>query len=161
MAEPPKVYLRPSWIRRHVVARLPWLERAAARLASRIIGDPILEVRGRRTGRMRTTLARPITVEGRRYLVAIRGETNWARNLRASRRATLRWRGAVEEIAAVEATGAERDHVVRAYLATSNYAPTRRIMTEVLPKPEQHPVFRIDTIDDRGKAEATARDARA
>ncbi|HEY4864560.1 MAG TPA: nitroreductase/quinone reductase family protein [Candidatus Dormibacteraeota bacterium] len=62
----------------------------------------MLQVRGRRSGRVRTTLARPIVVGGKRYLVAIRGETQWARNLRASGMAVLRERGESTRISTVE-----------------------------------------------------------
>jgi F420H(2)-dependent quinone reductase len=161
MAGSGRAYLRASWIRRRIVARMPWLELAGARLASRVIGDPVLEVNGRRTGRMHATLARPLMIGSERYLVGIRGDTHWARNLRAAGQATLRWRGVAERVAAVEATGTERDEVVRAYLATSNYTPTRRIMTEVLPKPEQHPVFRIEAIKGGASTDTTIRRARS
>lgn len=147
MTQRRSAYARPTWIRRHVVANIQWLELASARLAARFIGDAMLQVRGRRTGRTHATLARPIAVAGQRYLVAIRGETNWARNLRTASRATLHWQGRIEEIAGVEVIGPERAEVVSEFLATSKFAATRRIMTEVLPEPEQHPVFRIFPID--------------
>src|SRR5439155_1115752 len=78
-------YVRPSWFERHIMAAIP----PAARLMSRLTGDAVLQVRGRRSGQMRTTLARTITVGESRYLVAIRGETQWARNLRAVGQARL------------------------------------------------------------------------
>jgi hypothetical protein len=83
-------------------------------------------------------------VGDKRYLVAIRGETQWARNLRASREAVLRERGESTRISAVEVRGDERRAVVEAFVRSSKYAPTRRIMTDVLPEPDQHPVFRIE-----------------
>ena len=141
-----RAYLPSSWLRRRLISRAPWLERLLARLASRVIGDPVLEVAGRRSGRTHSTLARPITVDGRRYLVAIRGETHWARNLRAAGRAVLRERGVSTTVTATEVTGAEREAVVRSFLASSPYAPTRRILTEVLPDPAQHPVFLVTPV---------------
>jgi F420H(2)-dependent quinone reductase len=142
----PKAYLRPSWFNRRIIAAVPGADRLAAGLASGITGDSVLQVTGRRTGRVRTTLARPITVGGRRYLVAIRGETQWARNLRASRTGILRERGESTLVSAVEVHGDERRAVVEAFVASSKYAPTRRIMTNVLPDPDQHPVFRIEPL---------------
>ena len=85
-------------------------------------------------------------VDGKRYVVAIRGETEWARNLRAAGKALIRDKGRVARVRAIEASGDERRAVVEAFLASSNYAPTRHIMSEILPKPEQHPVFRIETL---------------
>lgn len=137
-------YLRPSWFERRVIARIPGADLAIARLMSRMTGDAILQVRGRRSGRIRTTLARTLAVGGSRYIVAIRGETQWARNLRATGDALLREKGKVTRVRATEAQGDERRAVVEAFLASTNYATTRRIMSEALPRPEQHPVFRIE-----------------
>jgi len=106
-------------------------------------GDPALQVRGRRSGRLRTTLARPIVVGESRYLLAIPGETQWARNLRAAGEAVLRHKGEGRRISAVEVHGTERQAVFDAFLASRRYAATRRILTEVLPDPGQHPVFKI------------------
>jgi hypothetical protein len=89
---------------------------------------------------------RPVAVGDARYLVALLGGTNWARNLRASPTATLVERRVEREIKAVEVFGEERATAVAAYLATSTYAPTIRLLTERLPDPADHPVFRIDDI---------------
>ena len=143
-------YLRPSWIERRVIAAIPGADLVVARMLAPLTKDSVLQIRGRRSGRMRTTLARPITVEGERYILAIRGETQWARNLRAAGEALLNERGHVTLIRATEAQGDERRTVVAAFLASSNYAPTRRIMSEILPMAEQHPVFRIEPVASSG-----------
>ena len=44
----------------------------------------MLEVRGRKTGAPRRTPVNLLTLDGRRYLVAPRGHTQWVRNLRAA-----------------------------------------------------------------------------
>lgn len=133
-------YVRPSWFERHIIAAIP----RAARLMSRLTGDAVLQVRGRHSGHMRTTLARPITVGQSRYLVAIRGETQWARNLRAVGQASLQEKGRTTQIRAIEAHDAEKRAVIEAFIASSKYAPTRRLMSETLPDADQHPVFRIE-----------------
>lgn len=118
-----QTYQQPSWFERRVIAGVPF----AARLTSLLTGDAILQIRGRRSGRLRTTLARPIGVGGSRYIVAIRGETQWARNLRAVGEALLREKGVTVRVRAVEADGNERRAVVEAFLASSKFAATRRI----------------------------------
>ncbi|TMF85428.1 MAG: nitroreductase family deazaflavin-dependent oxidoreductase [Chloroflexi bacterium] len=133
-------YVRPSWFERHIMAAIP----PAARLMSRLTGDAVLQVRGRHSGQMRTTLARTITVGESRYLVAIRGETQWARNLRAVGQARLWEHGRTIQVRAIEAHGEEKRTVIEAFVASSKYAPTRRMMSETLPDPDQHPVFRIE-----------------
>ena len=73
-------YLAPDWFTRRVfnplVARL-------TRWGISVKGSRVLEVRGRTSGEVRTTVVNLLTVDGVRYLVAPRGETQWVRNLRA------------------------------------------------------------------------------
>lgn len=64
--------------------------------------DILLTVRGRRSGVLRTT---PVTLcahGGRRGFISPFGETNWAQNLRAAGRATIRFGRRREEIRATE-----------------------------------------------------------
>jgi deazaflavin-dependent oxidoreductase (nitroreductase family) len=64
--------------------------------------DLVLTVYGRRSGLPRTT---PVTIcehGGRRGFISPFGETNWARNLRAAGRGTIRLGRKREEIRAVE-----------------------------------------------------------
>jgi F420H(2)-dependent quinone reductase len=140
-------YLKPSWFARRIIAAVPGADRITAWLMSHLTGDAVLRVRGRRSGRVRTTLGRPITVGEGRYLMAITGETQWARNLRSAGLAVLREKGKSRRINAVEVHGVERQAVFDAFLASSRYAPTQRILTEVLPDPGQHPVFKIQPLD--------------
>jgi hypothetical protein len=92
-----------------------------------------------------------LTVDGQRYLVAPRGVTQWARNLRAAKSGELRVGRRREPFRAVELADDEKVPILRAYLkrwkaevgvffdgvsADSSDAELRRIA----PK---HPVFRI------------------
>ena len=72
-------------------------------------------VRGRRSGQWRTTPVNPLDLDGRRYLVAPRGETEWVRNLRAAGTGELRLGGAVERFRATELADAEPP-ILHAYL---------------------------------------------
>src|SRR5438876_2476008 len=61
-------------------------------------GMRVLEVRGRKTGRW---YQRPVVVgavDGRRYIVSLWGESQWARNLRANAAAKLRVGSRIEPI---------------------------------------------------------------
>jgi hypothetical protein len=76
----------------------------------------VLEVRGRKSGRTISLPVDPIDLEGRRYLVCARGNSNWVRNARmagevALVRALRRQRYAVHELAA-----GLRPPVLKAYL---------------------------------------------
>jgi hypothetical protein len=76
----------------------------------------VLEVRGRSTGRTISLPVDPIELEGRRYLVCARGNSNWVQNARAAgeivlARAMRRRRYAVRELPAEE-----RPLILKAYL---------------------------------------------
>jgi hypothetical protein len=127
-------YLRPPWIQR----------RLEPFLMTRFSGQPYLRVRGRSSGRTREIPVRPVAVGSSRYLVALPGETQWARNLRSVGTAELVERGTANRISAIEVFGEERAQAVAEYLATSRYRPTIRLLTQRLPDPGDHPVFRIE-----------------
>jgi hypothetical protein len=73
-------------------------------------------VRGRKSGKMISLPIDPLDLDGRRYLVCARGNSNWVRNARAAGEVTLvramrRHRFAVSELAP-----ALRPPVLKAYL---------------------------------------------
>ena len=49
----------------------------------------VLTVAGRRSGTPRSTPVSPLTVDGRRYIIAGLPDSDWARNVRAARRGRL------------------------------------------------------------------------
>jgi len=79
-------------------------------------GAQTLAVVGRKTGRVISTPVNPLALDGERYLVAPRGDTHWARNLRAGGRAELRLGRCTEQISAVEVPIADRPPIISAYL---------------------------------------------
>ena len=79
-------------------------------------GSRILSVRGRTSGQWRSNPVNVLTHEGRRYLVAPRGQTQWVRNLRAAGGGELRVGRKVEKFTATELTDAQKPDVLRAYL---------------------------------------------
>ena len=83
-----------------------------------------------------------LELDGERYLVAPRGETDWVRNLRAAGSGELQYRRGVEPFTAVEVSDEEKPRVVAAYLA--RWGRQVRGQFEALPDPADHPVFRIE-----------------
>jgi deazaflavin-dependent oxidoreductase (nitroreductase family) len=75
-----------------------------------------VEVKGRKTGRTVSTPIDLLEVNGKRYLVAPRGRTQWVRNAEAANEVTLkRGRNRVRyRVRAVEET--ERPEILKAYL---------------------------------------------
>ncbi|MGO8686259.1 MAG: nitroreductase/quinone reductase family protein [Candidatus Dormibacteria bacterium] len=106
-------YVRPDWFTRHV---LNPLVAGLTRAGVSVLGSRILAVRGRKTGRWRTTPVNLLTHDGSRYLVAPRGVTQWVRNVRAGCDVELRrgWRR--EPVALIELEEDEKLPVLRAYL---------------------------------------------
>jgi deazaflavin-dependent oxidoreductase (nitroreductase family) len=147
---PDRHYREPGWFTKHVfnptVAGL-------TRVGISVLGSRVLEVRGRKSGLARRTPVNLLTLDGREYLVAPRGETEWVRNVRAdggkldllvgSRR--QHYRG--EEVA-----DADKVDVLRGYLRRwkaevgvffDGVGPdsTDEQIQEIAPK---HPVFRLE-----------------
>ena len=115
-------------------------------------GAHILLVRGRASGEWRSTPVNPLVVDGERYLVAPRGTTHWARNLRTAGGGRLR-RGRTEtEFRAIEVPDSEKLPILRDYLAlwkseTGRFfgiegTATDDDLARIAP---DHPVFRILT----------------
>jgi deazaflavin-dependent oxidoreductase (nitroreductase family) len=79
-------------------------------------GSRVLYVRGRTSGQWRSNPVNVLTYDGRRYLVAPRGHTQWVRNLRVAGGGELRVGRRVEQFTATELPDAEKAGVLRAYL---------------------------------------------
>ncbi|MEU6696770.1 nitroreductase/quinone reductase family protein [Pseudonocardia sp. NPDC046786] len=74
------------------------------RLGLPLAGSAVLGVRGRSSGEIRTVPVNPLPLDGRRYLVAARGETQWVRNLRVAGQAELTVGRRTEQVGATELT---------------------------------------------------------
>lgn len=132
-----------------------------------IYGSRLLRVRGRSTGTWRTTPVNPLTLDGERYLVAPRGNTQWVRNLRVAGRGELQLGRHVEAFTAVELPVAERPAVLRPYLrkwafevgAFFDGIDAKATPEELLRAAPRHPVFRITPVVGRGALAHEVRDA--
>jgi deazaflavin-dependent oxidoreductase (nitroreductase family) len=110
----------------------------------------VVEVRGRKSGRIFSAPIDLLEFEGRRYLVAPRGETNWVRNARAAGRVALRKGRRREEFVAREVGSAQRPELLKAYLdrfalTVQRYFPLPRESpaSEFAPIAERYPVFEL------------------
>ncbi len=80
-------------------------------------GSRVLVVRGRTSGERRSTAVNLLELEGERYLVAPRGNTQWVRNARAAGTAELHLGRRAEVVELVELPADRRVPVLRVYLA--------------------------------------------
>ena len=76
----------------------------------------VLEVRGRNSGTVYTLPVDPLQYDGKLYLVAPRGRTQWVRNVEASGAITLRRGSTVEHYAVRALADAEKPPILKAYL---------------------------------------------
>jgi deazaflavin-dependent oxidoreductase (nitroreductase family) len=107
-------YLRPGWFTRNVFNRIV---AGLTRLGVSVLGSRVLEVPGRNSGEPRRVPVNLLTLDGERYLVAPRGETQWVRNLRANGgEGTLLLGRRREPFVATELDDAEKPPVLREYL---------------------------------------------
>lgn len=116
-------------------------------------GAGVLEVRDRETGDWRSNPVHVLDLDGDRFLVAARGETGWAQNLRAAGGGRLKRRGRSTEFTAVELADADKLPVLRAYLrktwrmtgdmfAVDSPDAGDDELASIVPN---HPIFRLNT----------------
>jgi deazaflavin-dependent oxidoreductase (nitroreductase family) len=141
-------FRRPGWFTKNVFNRLV---ARLTRLGISVAGSRVLEVPGRTSGEPRRTPVNLLTFEGERYLVAPRGNTQWARNLRVSRSGRLLVGRRGEEFTAAELADEDKPPILRAYLkrwkwevgvffeGTSADSPEEDLR-RIAPR---HPIFRI------------------
>lgn len=144
----PAPYHKPSWFLAKV--NNPVFAFLAGSLGISVRGARVLAVPGRRSGVVRTNPVNLLAHQGRRYLVAPRGQTQWARNLKAAGGGELRLGRKVEVIQVVALSDDEKPPVLQAYVRRwkmetgrffavgpeASEAEFRRIAAD-------HPVFRI------------------
>jgi deazaflavin-dependent oxidoreductase (nitroreductase family) len=106
-------YDRPGWFTKHVFNRAVAL---LTRLGLSVSGSRILEVRGRRSGEWRRTPVNLLTLDGARYLVAPRGQTQWVKNIRVSGEGRLLLGRRSEPITVTELADDAKPPLLRAYL---------------------------------------------
>jgi deazaflavin-dependent oxidoreductase (nitroreductase family) len=105
-------YEEPNRVARAGNVVIRWL----AELGVSIAGTRALRVRGRKTGKSRAVVINLLTVDGLDYLVSPRGNTQWARNVRAAAIVEMgpRWRR--QRVRASEVDDAAKPELLRRYL---------------------------------------------
>jgi deazaflavin-dependent oxidoreductase (nitroreductase family) len=141
-------YQRPDWFTQHLFNPVVAL---STRLGLSLFGSRVLAVRGRKSGEWRMTPVNPLSIDGARYLVAPRGNTQWVRNLRVAGGGELRAGRKTEQFTAEEVAVAERVPLLREYLRKWKWEAGQffdgrtadSTDDELLAIAPDHPVFRI------------------
>jgi len=76
----------------------------------------LLQVRGRKSGKLYSTPIDLLELDGKRFLVAPRGRTQWVRNAEAAGEITLKRRGFRQNFRLRTLSDAEKPAVLKAYL---------------------------------------------
>ena len=107
-------YRRPGWFTRNVANKIM---QGLTQAGISVRGSRVLEVKGRKSGQPRRTPVNLLSLDGREYLVAPRGEAEWVRNVRADdgKLALLLGRRRDQRLA-TEVVDADKVPVLRAYL---------------------------------------------
>lgn len=100
-----------------------------------------LSVRTRKTGAEQNIPVNVLEHDGTKYLVSVRGETQWVQNLRAAGECELRRKGTASRFAVTELPVGERGPIVEAYKKQWS-AQTKQLFAK-LPDAADHPVFRL------------------
>ena len=106
-------YVQPGWFTRHIFNPLIAV---LTRRGVSVWGSRELRVRGRKSGEWRAVPVNLLTHEGKLYLLAPRGHTQWVRNLRVANEGELRVGRRVEKFHATELPDVEKPPILRAYL---------------------------------------------
>ena len=93
----------------------------------------LLTIRGRTSGEPRTFPITLMEANGRQYVFATFGETNWVRNLRAAGRATMRRGRHESSVVATELTPEEAVPVMRAALGRFLNSPAGPVLRRWYP----------------------------
>lgn len=114
----------------------------------------LLEVRGRKSGRIYSTPVNVLELGGKRYLVAPRGYTQWVRNVEASGEASLTKRGRRQAFRFQPVADEAKPEILKAYLdgfklTVQRYFPIPAGSPAEAFKPlaARYPVFEIVPID--------------
>jgi len=123
----------------------------------------VLEVRGRKTGRIISLPVDPLDFEGRRYLVCARGNSNWVRNARAAGEVALVRAMRRRRYAARELPPSLRPPVLKAYLdrfagEVQRFFPVPRgspveSFNDLAPR---YPVFELQPLDEAAQGTGAA-----
>ena len=142
-------YQRPDWFTKNVFNRTVAI---LTRMGVSVWGSRVLRVRGRKTGEWHSSPVNLLTYQGKQYLVAPRGHTQWVRNIRVSGTGELVLGNKIQRFRATEIPDDEKVPILRDYLkrwkfevgiffggvsAESSDSELRRIAPD-------HPVFRVD-----------------
>lgn len=129
-------YLKPPWFTAKVFNKIA--------MATGVSGSQTLTVTARTTGKEQKIPVITVDVDGIRYLVSTRGESQWVKNVRANPVVILDTKVGAARFTAAELPVASRAPVLQAYRRKAGKMVDGYFTK--LPDPADHPVFRLDPV---------------
>jgi deazaflavin-dependent oxidoreductase (nitroreductase family) len=126
-------YLKPPWFTAKVFNKIA--------MATGISGSETLTLTTRASRQPQQIPVITVDVDGIKYLVSTRGESQWVKNLRASPAVTLTTRAGAGKYLAAEVPVEAREPVLAAYKIKAG--KTVEGYFRKLPDPVDHPVFTL------------------
>ena len=130
-----------------------WMNRAFSWLASLGLtpSDMVtVEAKGRRSGNVRANAVTTVALDGQRYLVSVRGESEWVRNVRAAGGEAAIRRRARRRVRLEEVPVEQRAPILKAYLKKTAIVTRQHFgidpdapLEDFGRIAEKHPAFRI------------------
>jgi hypothetical protein len=127
-----KRYIKPSWFFARIFNRIA--------LSTGAVKSEPLTVTKRRSKLPQTIPMTPVDVDGVKYLVSVRGETDWVKNVRANPHVKLT-KSDTTDYVATEMPVEAREPILEAYKATASKATAR--LFRQLPEDADHPMFAL------------------
>ena len=129
-------YLKPPWFTVKVFNKIA--------MATGISGTETLTLTARDSGGQQQIPVISVDVDGIRYLVSTRGESQWVKNVRSNPVVTLADRTVAARFTASEVPLVDRPRLLQAYRAKAGKTVDGYFAK--LPDPADHPVFRLTPI---------------
>ena len=129
-------YLKPPWFTAKVFNKIA--------MATGVSGTETLTVTARASGQQQTIPVITVDVDGIRYLVSTRGESQWVKNVRADPVVTLATKVGAVRFSATEVPVADRPPLLAAYRKKAGKTVDGYFAK--LPEAADHPVFRLDPV---------------
>jgi hypothetical protein len=126
-------YLKQPWFNRKIINRFA--------LATGVVHSENLTVIMRASKQPQTIPVTPVDVDGVKYVVSTRGESQWVRNVRVNPNVTLKSRSGTTKYVADETPVENRRPIIEAYKVKAGKIVKGYFSK--LPDPANHPVFTL------------------
>jgi hypothetical protein len=131
-------YLSQPWFNREIINRLA--------MATGVVHSETLTVIKRASKQPQTIPVTPVEVDGVKYLVSTRGESQWVKNMRADPNVALTTKYGTTKYVATEIPVENRQPIIEAYKVKAGKVVEGYFRK--LPDPADHPVFTLALTTD-------------